>query len=202
MASKTKNVKLGVCKISFGGVDLGYTKGGAEVEVTTETHKVLVDQFGESIVNEYVIKRDIMVKTALAETTLDNLSLIMPGSSIVVDVNDPTKRRADVKSGIGTNLKSIAKELRLHPIEIKDEADDSEDLVIPICSTSGAMKFSYKHDSERVFDTEFKGYPDPTTKTLFLIGSLSIGASATEILTDANGEVITDADGDPITVLA
>jgi hypothetical protein len=31
-----KNIKLGACKVSFGGQDLGYTKGGVEVEVSTE----------------------------------------------------------------------------------------------------------------------------------------------------------------------
>lgn len=37
-----KNIKLGACKVSFGGVDLGYTKGGVQVEVATETLKVTV----------------------------------------------------------------------------------------------------------------------------------------------------------------
>ena len=41
-----KNIKLGACKVSFGGVDLGYTKGGVQVEVATETLKVTVDQLG------------------------------------------------------------------------------------------------------------------------------------------------------------
>ena len=34
MASSTENVKLGVCTILFDGNDLGYTKGGVEVELT------------------------------------------------------------------------------------------------------------------------------------------------------------------------
>ncbi|EGT88588.1 hypothetical protein ABNIH1_18950, partial [Acinetobacter baumannii ABNIH1] len=36
MASDVKNVKLGVCKIMFDGVDLGFTKGGVDVTVSTE----------------------------------------------------------------------------------------------------------------------------------------------------------------------
>lgn len=38
-----KNIKLGACKVSFGGVDLGYTKGGVQVEIATETLKVTVN---------------------------------------------------------------------------------------------------------------------------------------------------------------
>ena len=81
--SNTQNVRLGVCRVIFGGVDLGYTQGGVEVEVKTETHPVQVDQFGKSVINELIMGRTCSVKTPLAETTLDNLVRIMPGSSLV-----------------------------------------------------------------------------------------------------------------------
>lgn len=82
MASDTKNVKLGVCQIKFGGYDLGYTKGGVEIEVKTETKKVMVDQFGNSEVNEYILGRSCTAKIPLAETTLPNLVEIMPGATL------------------------------------------------------------------------------------------------------------------------
>jgi len=200
MASKTENVKLGVCRITFDGNDLGLTKGGVEVDVTTNTHAVSIDQFGESVVNEYITKRSIKVKAPLAETTLDNLNIIMPGSSIVVNSSDPTKRRADVKNGIGKNLKKVAKSLKLHPVEVKDPLDDSEDLIIPLAATAGAMNFSFKHDQERIFNTEFNGYPNPITKILFTLGNLVVGAS-NQILTDINGQTLTDINGQTLTVL-
>ncbi|NQZ53218.1 MAG: hypothetical protein HRT93_03080 [Piscirickettsiaceae bacterium] len=79
----TENVKLGVCDVTLGGVNLGYTKGGVSVEVTTDTHKVTVDQFGESEVNEYIMKRSVKVSVPMAETTLENLVKIMPGATLV-----------------------------------------------------------------------------------------------------------------------
>lgn len=82
MASDTKNVRLGVCQITLGGVDLGYTKGGVEVEVSTETHKVMVDQFGNSEINEYVTGRTCAVTAPLAETTMENMVNIMPGATL------------------------------------------------------------------------------------------------------------------------
>lgn len=81
--SNTNNVRLGPCRVFFGGVDLGYTQGGVEVEVKTETHPVMVDQFGKSLINELILGRTVSVKAPLAETTLDNLVRIMPGASIV-----------------------------------------------------------------------------------------------------------------------
>lgn len=175
MASDTANVKLGVCSITYDGVDLGYTKGGVEVEVTTDTHKVTIDQFGESIVNEYITKRDIIVKTPLAETTLDNLVAIMPGATLVVDSVDSNKKRVDVANGVGTNLLTIAKQLILHPIELA-AGDTSEDLTVPLAGTAGAMNYAYKHDEERVFNTQFTGYPDPSTNILFKLGDLTATA--------------------------
>lgn len=81
--SDTANVKLGVCRVYYDGNDLGYTKGGVEVEVSTDTHKVTVDQFGQSEINEYIQKRSVMVKVPLAETTLENMVAIMPGATLV-----------------------------------------------------------------------------------------------------------------------
>jgi hypothetical protein len=87
--SNTNNVRLGVCKVLFGGVDLGYTQGGVDVEVKTETHQVLVDQYGKSVINEIILGRTVSVKVPLAETTLDNLVRIMPGA--VIDENGAVK---------------------------------------------------------------------------------------------------------------
>ena len=79
----TENVKLGTCQVIYNGVDLGYTKGGVEVEVSTDTHKVTLDQFGESEVNEIIMKRSVMARVPMAETTLDNLVMIMPGATLI-----------------------------------------------------------------------------------------------------------------------
>lgn len=81
----TKNVKLGVCNVLFDGIDLGFTKGGVEVSVETSTHEVTVDQFGETPIDEIITGRKVAANVPLAETTLDNLVAIMPGSELVSD---------------------------------------------------------------------------------------------------------------------
>jgi hypothetical protein len=82
MAYDTKNVKLGVCRVLFDGVDLGLTKGGVEVEVTTETYKVEVDQFGKTAINELIVSRNVSAKVPMAETTLENMVAVMPGATL------------------------------------------------------------------------------------------------------------------------
>lgn len=262
--SDTKNVKIGVCRVIYDSIDLGYTKGGVEVSVTTETHKVQVDQFGKSTVNELVMGREVKVKAPLAETTIDNLVRIMPGATkvgsagvpqistvtvtasttiasitadgtkyesvpdadgtvgehclaLVAQINsDPTSRftasttatpastngtvvltgklnapyvvtavggnvvqtqaatvdnfRVDVASGVGLDLLSTARELRLHPVD-KPNDDTSEDFVIPLAGTGGGLQFAYKLEEERIFQVEFTGYPHPSTGRLFYVGN-------------------------------
>jgi hypothetical protein len=279
MASSTKNVKLGVCRVYIEGADMGLTQGGVEVAVSTETHKVNVDQYGKTAINELVMGRSLTVKVPLAETTLRNLVATMPGSVLISDgasatgtvtfasnptatttvtiggqlfsfsvtkattiyqtmiqataaatlaefaavvnrsliqpgigyvkasvnalgtivtltAGDPgtagnavttvaalggvasgvtllggvaeTKARVEVSTGIGTDLLSIAKVLRLHP-SAKADADFSEDFVVFQAATAGALTFAYKVDAERVYNVEFTGYPDSTGR-IFSVG--------------------------------
>ena len=166
MASDIKNVKLGVCTVKYNNVDLGYTKGGVEVTVKTDTHKVNIDQFGKTPINEYIMGRDVQVKVPLAETTLENLVKIMPGATLITDGVDPTKKVVNVNTGVGTNLLDIAQTLVLRPV---GKTDASEDFTVFKAATAGALNFAYKLEDERIFNVEFSGYPDANGK-LFAVG--------------------------------
>lgn len=162
-----KNVKLGVCKVLFDGQDLGFTKGGVDVTVATETHEVQVDQYGQTPINEYVMGRTVTVKVPLAETTLANLTKIMPGAKLVTDATANTAR-VDVPVAVGQSLLDYAKTLVLHPIA-KPEADKSDDFTVHLAATAGGLDFAYKLEDERIFNCEFKGYPNPQG-ILFSVG--------------------------------
>lgn len=165
----TTNVKLGVCKILLGGENLGFTKGGVEVQVETESHVVSVDQLGSTPISEYITGRSCTVRVPMAETSLDHLVAIMPGASKLGTTPD---FYAEVETGVGTDLRTEAKVLRLHPISLPD-SDKSEDFIIPLAGTSGALNFAYKLDEERVFNVEFKAYANDTGK-LFYVGAVNI----------------------------
>jgi len=180
MASSTENVKIGVCRVYYNGADLGYTKGGVSVSASTDTYEVKVDQFGETPVSENITARSVTVTVPMAETTIDNLVKIMPGATKTGD-------KVDVETAIGTNLLSIAKELRLRPLANADDTDvvagvlaggdNSEDFVIHKAGTGGSLEFAYNHDSERVFNVTFKGYPD-SNGILFSYGEVALGTYA------------------------
>lgn len=176
--NSTENIRMGTCTLLYDGVDLGFTMGGVEVEVTTTTHETKVDQFGDTVANEYIMGRNIVVKAPLAETTLDNMAAVIPGATLITDNTNPAapKKKVEVKSGTGISLLERAKELVLHPIS-KPLTDKSEDLVIPLAATAGGMNFAYKYDQERVFNCEFKGYPDADTGVLFIYGDKAVVAT-------------------------
>lgn len=283
--SDTRNVKLGVCSVTFNGVDLGYTKGGVEVTVATTTHEVMVDQFGNTPIDDYIIGRTCKIKVPLAETSVSTFARIMPGAvlketggalatgsvtfvtavpvdgdkltlngvdfpfrtipagtndmpipatvgaaaaSLAAKVNasidplvseitatvagavvtltaddfgalynaftlvktivtganvtlsaatlsggvDPSVEGVSVPTGVGLSLLQTAKELVLHPQGLL-ATDRSQDFIIPLANTPGAATFSYKLDSERVFNLEFNAYPDSSLGTsgrLFFYG--------------------------------
>lgn len=172
-----KNIKLGVCRVLFDGKDLGFTKGGVEVSVETETHEVMVDQTGQTPVNEFIMGRTVTVSCPLAETTLENMMAIMPGAKLVTDTDGGggvVAARVDVSMGIGTSLLEWAKVLTLHPVALPDN-DKSEDFTIFRAATPGAMSFAYKLDEERIFSCEFKGYPNEKG-LLFAFGDPAAGA--------------------------
>lgn len=173
--SNTENVKLGVCRVTFGGEDLGFTKGGVEVSVETSTHEVTVDQMGETPINEYITSRSCTVTVPLAETTLENLVKIMPGATLVVDSADTEKKHVIVPTGTGQSLMKVAQELILHPIANSDE-DKSDDFTVPRASTAGALNYSYKLDEERIYNCEFKAYADEQGN-LFKVGDTTAIAS-------------------------
>lgn len=278
--SSTKNINLGACRVYFDGADLGVTQGGVEVIVKTDTHPINVDQFGKTNVNDLIMGRNVNVKCPLAETTLRNLTAVMPGSVLITDgaraagtvvfaanptsativtiggiaftfqsgkpstqyqvligtlladsmknlvdvVNRAqiqltlggvtatltsaglvtltagdtgtggnaialtaasgaiasgatflggvaeTKARVEVSTGVGQDLLSIARVLRLHPAS-KADSDFSQDFVVYLAATAGALTFAYKVDAERIYNIEFSGYPDPTGR-MFSVGDL------------------------------
>ncbi len=114
----TQNIRIGPCEVIFDGQQLGLTIGGVEVEVTTSTHTTMVDQLGETIVDEFVMGRNITIKVPLAETTIENLVKLMPGSVLVTDgvaasgtitvAVNPANNETMIVNGVTYTFKTVA----------------------------------------------------------------------------------------------
>lgn len=119
MPSNTNNVNVGVCMVIYDGIDLGYTKGGVEVEVSSDTYESNVDQFGKTAISETINKRSIKAKFNLAETTLENLLWTTPGATMVAPggvkasgtitvATNPTNLQTMILNGVTITFKTAA----------------------------------------------------------------------------------------------
>ncbi|WEU67487.1 hypothetical protein [Xanthomonas phage JGB6] len=131
---------------------------------------------GTTPISEYITGRSCTVTVPMAETTLDHLVAIMPGATKI----GTTTAYAEVETGVGTELRDIAKVLRLHPVSLPT-SDKTEDFIVPLAGTTGALTFAYKLDEERVFNVEFKAYASNDGK-LFYVGPVGIN-DATGVIT-------------------
>lgn len=166
MPSDFSNLEMGPCNVSFKTTDLGLTKGGVEVEFSTEVANVTADQFGDSVIDQYIKGRAVKVKVPMAERDLTKFAAVFPGSTLVTN---GANKKLVVKSSVGTSLRALAGPLVLHPAAIPAN-DKSKDIVIPLAMSKGDISFAYKHDDQRVYMLEFEGFTDLDTGELFTFG--------------------------------
>lgn len=171
-STNAENVQLGTCSVTFDTTDLGLTKGGVEVNVSTMTYKISVDQFGATEVNEYITGRTCTVKVPMAETDLTLLAKVIPDAVLV---SGTTKKKLEVKTSTGKSLRNFAGILTLHPIALAT-TEANNDFTVPIAAPKGEFTFSYKLDEERIYNVEFQGYPDLATDILYVIGDTTAAA--------------------------
>lgn len=168
-----ENLEMGPCAVNFKGTDLGLTKGGVEVKISTTTTDINVDQFGDSVIDTVIKGRAVTVTVPMAERDLTKLGAVIPGSTLVTS---GSAKKLVVQSGVGQSLRALAGALSLHPTASAD-TDKSRDFNVPLAMCAGDMTFSYKVDEQRVFSVEFNGFVDLSTGNLLIFGDPALVAA-------------------------
>lgn len=176
-------IRIGACDVSWGGVSLGYTKGGVSLAVATTKHDTKVDQEGETAIDSWLISRTLSIKVPMVETGVAQLATVLKGSGGTLSGNLLT-----VTHGAGLSQLSAAQSLVLHPTGV-DPSDTSQDIVVPKAATSGDVSFSYQVDSERVFEITFVAFAR-AHQALFYYGGAPTGASLPDDVTSNGGVMI------------
>lgn len=144
MADITK-VKLGVCNITFNGVDLGHTKGG--VEVTYEPHykEVTVDLYGDTAVDARLMGERLTAKFALAEFTIANARISMPQGEFAGAAN----ARMTIGHKAGQSALADSAQLVLHPV---DEGTRIRDIVLHKAVAIESVPIKHTNEDEKVLE--------------------------------------------------
>ena len=144
------NVRIGVCSVKFGGVDLGHTKDGVEFHFERDFEDLTVDQYGSTPIDKALTGQNLTVVLSLAEPTLDNLNVAIPeGSHAQAGSGATLKERLSLGADAGYLLRQDAKPLILHPIK-NASTDDSEDITIYQAVSIDEVELDYKIDDQRM----------------------------------------------------
>jgi hypothetical protein len=147
------NVQIGVQKISYGGVDLGHTDGGCEFAYEPEYTDIVVDLYGNTVVDKALTGEVVRVTVPLAETTLDNLKAAIPTATLVEDTTNG-KKKLTIGSQAGKRLAEQAKELVLHPSWLPD-SDKSLDITLHKAVIASEVALPFRKDEKTVYEVEF-----------------------------------------------
>lgn len=147
------NVKVGVCSVSVDGVDLGHTKGGVSVSYEPKFKEIMVDLYGETVVEKVLVGQRLIAKVPLAEYTIANLRKAMPQTEFAGAAN----ARITIGHNAGQSGLTDAVQLVLHPIS---EGTRRFDTVIYKACASGTVELKFNNDDERVIEVTFEGLVD------------------------------------------
>lgn len=144
------SVKMGICDVTFDGINLGYTKGGVKVSYSTDTVEKTVDNL-DAPISEVITKQKFEVKVPLAEYDLGIFAKVIPGSSLV---SDSTKKNLVITGNTGVDLLSYAKKLSLLPVG----GTENDRLTIFTAGPKPNIEFAYEKENVRVYEVTFVAY--------------------------------------------
>lgn len=147
------NVQLGVCTVTFNGVDLGHTKGGVEWMYEPEHHDIAVDKYGSTTIEKRLIGEKVTVKVPLAEFTIANLRVAMPQSTFAGAANT----RVLLGATAGQKATDDSAVLVLHPFT---EGTRRHDIVLYKAYATEAVTLSHSNDEEKVIEVTFQALLD------------------------------------------
>jgi hypothetical protein len=153
------NVKIGICDVTYKGVNLGHTKGSVKVSYKPEYEDVVVNQYGKSATDKVLTKEVLQVTVPIAESQLLNIQKMIPTSTGTTNIK--------FGSEAGARLSTFAGELLLHPTAV---TGTSEDVSIYKAVVTGDVELEYAVDGQRVVEVTFDGLIDSTKANGNLFG--------------------------------
>lgn len=141
--------------ITFGGVDLGHTVDGAEIEIERELTEVKTDLYGNTPVDFVLTGQKAKVKLKLAEITPGTMSYVVPEADYDVGSADD---HVHFGTKAGYSLRDDALQLVITPQG--GNADGNLTFTFFKAVSTDNMTLAYKIDEQSVFEVEFTALVD------------------------------------------
>ena len=113
MAVTPANIPIGICVVTFDGVDLGATTGDVVVSANPEIAQSFVDNYGKAPVGAVDAGCSLTVKVPLTERSFTQLAKLFDGGTVVTDGVTPTKQKLTMGRLAGNDVNTGL--LVLHP---------------------------------------------------------------------------------------
>lgn len=168
MAVNSEDFELGPAQVTFDGTDLGGDEGDTTVTITTDSADLLCNQLGSQPANKVIIGRGATVKVPMAEVTLANFLRTLPGTRLVTDAMDSTKKKLVLAQGIGSKAigtSGLAKQIVVKPYVDgvpSTDATDGKWFTFPKSFPVSTFELPYNRSGQRVLMVEFAVLPDPS----------------------------------------
>ena len=150
MARDFSKIKAGPCQVTYNSVDLGHTQGGVNVSYDTKWRDVLVDEYGETVVDKVFQGEGLEISMKLTQSQLATLKAIMPKYTAGATY-------LEFGSTVGGKLSSHAAQLQLHPFE---ESGTDHDMYVWKAAPAGTVVWGYTNEGDRVYEVTFVALVD------------------------------------------
>lgn len=155
MADITKLTVGAGSLVTFGGVDLGHTVDGAEIEIERELTELKTDLYGNTPVDYVLTGQVARVKLRLAEIAPNTLKYVLPESDYDEGASDD---QVHFGTKAGYSLRDDAYELVITPQG--NNADGNLTFTFFKAVSTDNMTLSYKIDEQSVFEVTFTALVD------------------------------------------
>lgn len=141
--------------ITLGGVDLGHTVDGAEIEIQRTFVKVKADLYGDTPVDYVLSGNGATVTLKLAEIRPGILTYALPEADYDVGSSDD---QVHIGSKAGYSLRNDALELVITPQG--NNTDGNKTITLFKAVSTEPVKFAYKIDEQTVYEVKFEALVD------------------------------------------
>lgn len=155
MANLNNLYVAGGSLVTLGGVDLGHTVDGAEIEIERDLTEVKTDLYGSTPVDFVVAGQSAKIKLKLAEIVPNTLAYAIPETDW--DIGSASEH-IHFGTKAGYSLRSDALQLVITPQG--SNTDGKKTITFFKAVSTGNVKFAYKIDEQSVFEVEFTALVD------------------------------------------